>query len=461
MTAVTRGIRNAFRSITRTIAVALILGLSIGLSFVMLIAHHSVTSKIATSLASIGNTVNISPAGFSDASSVNGVLTTNELSRVAHLPHVTNLDETDYSYPQPAGTTDRPAPKGGTTHASFRPGYHPYFTSLRSTETAHITCSNGTCTGGAGAIGSVGGGSVTLPSNFSMGVAFVGSNDPTDPSNINASALSIAAGHVIDGTADSDQAMVSTAMAAENHLKVGSTFTAYGTTLTVAAIFDCNTEAGNDSVIIPLATEQRLSHQDHDVLNAVATADSLTDLSAVTAQITSALGPAADVTSNLTQANQAMAPLNDVKGISLDSLAGSGAAGAVIIFLIMVMIVRERKREIGILKAIGGSNARIMRQFVSEALTFTLLGGAVGLAAGLLAANSVTGTLLNHSGGSSSSAGSADNPALSNLTDVHAQAAPSVVLLGLAAVLLIALIASAATSFLISKIQPAEVLRSE
>ena len=41
MNAVSRGVRNAFRNATRTTSIILILGLTIGLSFVMLIAHRA------------------------------------------------------------------------------------------------------------------------------------------------------------------------------------------------------------------------------------------------------------------------------------------------------------------------------------------------------------------------------------------------------------------------------------
>ena len=156
MSVVGRGIRNAFRNATRTIAIIVILGLTIGLSFVMLIGHESVQNKIDATLASIGNTVNITPAGDVAGSTVTRYLTTAELNEVAHLPDVTNLDE-------------------------------------------------------------------TLPGS---GPPFVGTNDPTDPVNVGASTLTVVAGHAIDGTGDSDDAMVSTTMAKRDHLKVGSTFSA-------------------------------------------------------------------------------------------------------------------------------------------------------------------------------------------------------------------------------------------
>ena len=139
------------------------------------------------------------------------------------------------------------------------------------------------------------------------------------------------------------------------------------------------------------------------------------------------------------------------------------AAAAIISFLIMVMIVRERKQEVGILKAIGAPNGRIMYQFMTEALTFSALGGAAGLLAGALAANSITSGLVSGSGHSRSPGNPppVQNPALRHLSHVHATATAPEVLIGLAGILLIAAFGSAAASYLISRIQPAEALRSE
>ena len=51
---------------------------------------------------------------------------------------------------------------------------------------------------------------------------------------------------------------------------------------------------------------------------------------------------------------------------------------------IMLMTVRERTREIGIRMATGARQRDIMRQFLTEAMLVSLVGGAVGVVLGLL-----------------------------------------------------------------------------
>ena len=130
--------------------------------------------------------------------------------------------------------------------------------------------------------------------------------------------------------------------------------------------------------------------------------NSLSNLSSTTTAIQNKLGSSADVTSSISQANQALQPLNSVQTIALYSLIGSIIAGSVIILMTMVMIVRERRREIGILKAIDASNLRVISQFMVEALTFTILGAVIGLLIGVVGGSPVTNMLVSSNSTSSS-----------------------------------------------------------
>ncbi|TNF56504.1 MAG: ABC transporter permease [Gammaproteobacteria bacterium] len=65
-----------------------------------------------------------------------------------------------------------------------------------------------------------------------------------------------------------------------------------------------------------------------------------------------------------------------IGGISL-------AVGGIGILTIMTIAVRERRREIGLLRALGAAQGQILLLFLGEAMILALLGGLAGLALGL------------------------------------------------------------------------------
>jgi putative ABC transport system permease protein len=71
-------------------------------------------------------------------------------------------------------------------------------------------------------------------------------------------------------------------------------------------------------------------------------------------------------------------------------VALSLVVGGIVIMNIMLMVVSERTREIGLRKALGAKRRDIMSQVLTESVTLSTFGGIVGIAIGAAAAQIVT-----------------------------------------------------------------------
>lgn len=450
MNFISRGIRNAFRNTIRTVSIVLILGLSIGLAIIMVLARQAVQAKIDSVKSSIGNIVTISPAGARGTEGGGEPLTNDQISQVKALPNVSNVT---------VSLTDRLA----TTDTNLQSAVDAGSLGQRQNR---------------GNFGSRQGGNFTPP------IIVVGTNNPSSLQSFGGGTVTISTGQSFDGNSNDNVAVIGQGVASKNNLSVGSTFQAYGSNITVSGIFSSGNRFSDNLVVMPLATVQRLSGQSNAVTSAIVQVDSISNLQSSVLAIQSKLGSAADVVSQQDTSAQALVPLESIKNISLIVLVGAVIAGAVIIFLTMLMIVRERRREIGVTKAIGATNSKIIAQFIVEAVTLTMIAMIVGLGIGIVGSTPVTNTLVASSsttatqdqpgngpnppagvqmgrGGFAGGIRGAGQSANSALSNIKVAVGWNVLLYAVIAAMCIAILGSAVPAWLIARVRPAEVMRSE
>jgi putative ABC transport system permease protein len=92
---------------------------------------------------------------------------------------------------------------------------------------------------------------------------------------------------------------------------------------------------------------------------------------------------------NVAQPSDALVAQAEAKGALNSLFLGLGAVsllvGAVGVANIMLIGVLERRSEIGLRRSLGATKGHIRTQFLAEAILLSLLGGAVGVAAGAIA----------------------------------------------------------------------------
>jgi putative ABC transport system permease protein len=85
----------------------------------------------------------------------------------------------------------------------------------------------------------------------------------------------------------------------------------------------------------------------------------------------------------ITTQQQMLDTLGSVLGVLTFAVAALGSisllVGAVGIFTIMTIAVRERTAEVGLLRALGAGRRQVLALFLSEAVVLSLLGGLAGL----------------------------------------------------------------------------------
>jgi len=153
---------------------------------------------------------------------------------------------------------------------------------------------------------------------------------------------------------------------------------------------DSGAESYDAMVFIPYLTGRvrvytTQTQPDYTVVEAISSARVTEAETAILALMKQRHGRADIDISNAAARLQAEADTRNTMTLMLSLVAAvSLVVGGIGVMNVMLMTVRERNREIGIRIATGARQADILRQFLTEAVLVTLVGGGAGIAIGLV-----------------------------------------------------------------------------
>ena len=425
MRMVWRSLRNLIRSPLRTTLMVALLAVSIGLALIMFTVHGATANQLGSIGTEIGTDITIRPAGSYGPMGGGEPLAQEDVDKLSSIDHVDSVQvsvQTQYS-----GSSLKSAVDAGSL-------------------------------GGRGPMGGSSSGSFTMPITV---MGFSAANE--SPTLMNGTTMEIVEGSYFTSD-DADVMVVGQDLADKNSLSVGSTVDIEGTSVTVIGIYDSGTSFGNNMLIMPVDTVESLFDID-GVTSVTVVVDDVDNVDTVASDIEEIFPE--DV-ADVTTAEDMYARINDsVTNAGSTSTIGMIVAfsvAAIVVLFSVVLMMRQRVKEIGILKAIGASNRQIGFQFSLETLAVSLVGAIIGaLITYPLAqkvANMITGSSTS-SAGPGGPGGGMFSQVGGTVAGLHVAVSPMVFLYALAIAAALAILASVLPAWYIARVRPAEVLRNE
>ncbi|SEI57847.1 ABC transporter permease [Streptococcus equinus] len=214
-----------------------------------------------------------------------------------------------------------------------------------------------------------------------------------------------------------NSAVISSDLADENDLSVGDTFTVSTTvddtetsyTLTVVGIYDnsstattaqmmSNASNPQNNIYTNLTTANTMKGETDTLDSAIYTLSNPKNMDAFVKEIKSDIDTDSySVTSSDEIYEQMLSPLNNISSIAQNIVILVAVAGAVILTLIVILSIRERRYEIGVLMSLGENRLKIIGQFFTELLMVTVVSLAIASFAGNFVGNALGNQLLSSS----------------------------------------------------------------
>ncbi|HKD74823.1 MAG TPA: FtsX-like permease family protein, partial [Ktedonobacterales bacterium] len=237
-----------------------------------------------------------------------------------------------------------------------------------------------------------------------------------------------------------------------------------GTTFTLVGMISTGSGFGDNTIIIPLATAQSV-YKVSGVSEVTVYAGSDSDVQPLVNRLKSALGSGVDVTAQSDLFQATLTALKDAQGNIFTTLVVAIITAALVILFAVMLIVRERTREIGLLKAIGASNWQVVSQFGVEVLSLSGIAAVVAALLLIITGNTLASKfdITSNTGGFTGGGGRFFGGAIptSNQAPFSAGLTASTLITVLGLGIALAVLASVIPAWYVARTKPAEVLRAE
>lgn len=297
-----------------------------------------------------------------------------------------------------------------------------------------------------------------------------GTSDPSSILSTADSGATLAAGRLFTADeSDANVAVISQALADENDLQIGDTFTIGDTTLEVIGIVSGESGFSPVALYLPLGTAQRVLDKAGELSTITLEVDDVDNVNAVAAAASDIVGDDYQVETSLDQYERIAGTLEDAQNSSRLALIVSLLAASLVILFGIVLASRQRIKEIGVMKAVGAANRQVVAQFGLETLMIGIVAGLLGALITFPIAQKVADGLLSDGNGGgfqgpgggqvffAGGGGSVSGVASS----IDAAVSPIVFVYALLFAAALALISSIGPAWQVSRVRPAEVLRYE
>ena len=316
--------------------------------------------------------------------------------------------------------------------------------------------------------------------DFTFPVFVTGTDSPGSLTTTGVTDPEFVAGRTFNSDeAEANVAVLGDSLAEGNGLSVGSTFSVNDTAIEVVGIFTTGTQFGGNALFLPLKTAQTLFDREGEIDQVVVQAESVNHAEHFANDVRAMLGEdVVDVSTQLSAFDAISGPISDAeKSSQIGMIAALVASGAVILFSVG-LVVRQRVKEIGILKSIGASNWQVTAQFGIETSFISIVAGLLGALVTFPLAQTVANGLVSDPGGTGGFAGpgGGGGPGAGGgpggggflgggaggfLGDVDVAVSPEIFLFALGIALVLAVVATIVPAWYAGRVKPAEVLRYE